>query len=79
MIKKLLFIGLVALSSCEKETCNCGTITDDKIFTTGNGLEYTLSIRNSCSDNVKTFYFDEQTWLEASVGENFCVTNEKSW
>lgn len=79
-MKKLLFIGLVALSSCKKEEfCNCGTITNDKIETTGSGLKYTLSIRNSCSDNIKTFYFDQETWFDANVGENFCVTNVKSW
>lgn len=79
-MKKLLLIGLVALSSCKKEKfCNCGTITDDKINTNGNEMIYTLSIRNSCSNNVKTFVFDQQTWYDNQVGSEFCLTNVDSW
>lgn len=80
MIKKLLFIGLVALSSCKKEKfCNCGTITDDKINTSGTTMVYTLSIKNSCSGNTKTFVFDQKTWYENQVGSEFCVYNIDSW
>lgn len=79
-MKKLLFIGLVALSSCKKEEfCNCGTITNDQINTTANGLQYTLSIENSCSGNTKTFVFDQQTWYNNQVGSEFCVYNVDSW
>jgi hypothetical protein len=79
-MKKLLFIGLVALSSCKKEEfCNCGTITNDNVNSTPNGLVYTLSIKNSCSGNTQTFIFDQQTWFDNQVGDDFCVYNVDSW
>ena len=80
-MKKVLFIGLVCLglTSCQKK-CNCGTITNDEITTDANGNScYTLTIRNSCSGNSKTWCFDYSVWFEGNVGENFCVTNETSW
>lgn len=79
-MKKLLFIGLVALSSCKKETCNCGEITNDEITYDVNGNScYSLTIRNTCSGNLKTWCFDYDVWFDANVGEDFCVTNENSW
>lgn len=84
-MKKVLFIGLVCLglTSCqkvEKETCNCGYITDDAITYDNNGNAcYSLTIRNSCTDNLKTFCFDQSVWMNAHVGENFCVTNQSGW
>ena len=75
------FIILFCLSffilSCEKEQedCNCGIITNDEII----GGEYTLSIRNDCTNNIETFVFSESVWFDAYVGERFCVTNVDSW
>jgi hypothetical protein len=80
-MKKVLFIGLASLSltSCSKE-CNCGTITNDKIILDANNNTcYTLTVRNSCSGNSKTWCFDYSVWFEGNVGENFCVTNVDSW
>mgnify|MGYP003681801294 CR=1 FL=1 len=76
-MKKLLSVLLISiiLIGCEKEDCSCGIITDDEIL---NGC-YSLTIRNDCSDNLKTFCFDYDVWLNNSVGDNFCVTNEDSW
>lgn len=79
-MKKILLIGLLALSSCKKEKfCNCGIITDDKINSNGSSMIYTLSIKNSCSGNTKTFVFDQQTWFDNQVGDEFCVYNIESW
>jgi hypothetical protein len=80
-MKKVLFIGLACLSltSCSKE-CNCGTITNDEIILDANNNTcYTLTVRNSCSGNSKTWCFDYSVWFEGNVGENFCVTNVDSW
>jgi hypothetical protein len=80
-MKKVLFIGLACLSltSCSKE-CNCGTITNDEIILDANNNTcYTLTVRNSCSSNSKTWCFDYSVWFEGNVGENFCVTNVDSW
>jgi hypothetical protein len=80
-MKKVLFIGLACLSltSCSKE-CNCGTITNDEIILDANNNTcYTLTVRNSCSGNSKTWCFDQSVWYDGNVGENFCVTNVDSW
>jgi hypothetical protein len=71
----ILFTMIVLVSSCEKQDCNCGVITDDQII----GGEYTLSIRNDCTNNVETFIFSYDVWFNAYVGEDFCVTNVESW
>jgi len=81
-MKKLFIIGMVGLvmSSCMKKQCNCGTITDDQITIDNNGNScYSLTVRNSCSGNTKTWCFDYSVWLDGNVGENFCVTNVESW
>ena len=80
MKKTILFIMLVAsvLVACKKEEeqkCNCGTVANDGV---DNGC-YWLEIRNSCSGNKKTWCFDQDVWMNAPVGSDFCVTNEPSW
>ena len=84
-MKKVLLILLLTtaiFSGCSNETttpssnsnCNCGTIAND-------GIDedcYWLEIRNSCSGNKKIFCFDQDIWIDAYVGENFCVANQ-SW
>lgn len=85
-MKKLLLGLLIVLSvglvSCEKDefedeqtSCTCGTIANDGI---DNGC-YWLEIRNSCSGNKKVFCFDQDVWLNAFVGESFCVSGVDSW
>ena len=84
-MKKVFIIAAIGLSltSCEKiekETCNCGYITNDQITFDANGNAcYSLTIRNSCTDNLKTWCFSQDVWMDANVGENFCVTNVDSW
>ena len=77
-MKKLLSVLLISiiLMGCEKEDCSCGVITNDEILENDC---YSLTIRNDCSDNYKTFCFDYDVWLNNSLGSNFCVTNEDSW
>jgi len=80
-MKKLLVILAVLFiaASCKKE-CNCGKIVNDEItFDNAGNTCYSLSIKNSCSGNVKTFCFDYNTWFDNHVGDDFCVTNEQSW
>lgn len=67
---------LITFSSCEKEECNCGVITNDEIL--ANNC-YSLTIRNDCSDNYETWCFDYDIWLDNAVGDDFCVTNVDSW
>jgi hypothetical protein len=79
-MKKLMMIIMLAigLTSCTKEEdkqCNCGTIANDGIT----GTCYWLEIRNDCSGNKKTFCFDQDVWMDAYVGSNFCVSNQGQW
>ena len=67
---------LLVFTGCEKEDCNCGVITNDEIL---DNNCYSLTIRNNCSDNYKTWCFDYDLWLNNPVGGDFCVTNEDSW
>ena len=80
-MKKVILILAVALTSCNKnETCNCGTITNDAITYDSNGNTcYSLTVKNSCSGNQKTFCFDQSVWMDGNVGEDFCVYNVESW
>ena len=78
-MKKVMMIMTVALlaMSCKKEevakVCNCGVIQSD------NAADYSVVIRNSCSNNNKTFYLSEGDWMNAYVGSNYCITNTTSW
>jgi hypothetical protein len=75
-----LAVALTILTSCNKnKTCNCGTIANDGVdYNNGNSC-YWLEIRNTCSDNKKKFCFDQDVWMDANVGEDFCVYNQGSW
>lgn len=81
-MKKLIIAAfLLGLMSCEKETvrptsaCNCGTIANDGI----DGNCYWIEIRNNCSKNKKKFCIDQDIWMDAHVGTNFCITNIDKW
>ena len=75
-MKKLLLIILpLTLFSCSEKECNCGTIANDGI----DGDCYWLEIRNSCTQNKKMFCFDQDVWMDAYVGDPFCVTGESEW
>lgn len=75
---------LFAFASCEKgkfcKNSTCGEIVNDDItFDDAGNACYSLSIKNNCSDNVKTFCFDYSTWFDGNVGEEFCVEGVSSW
>lgn len=80
-MKKLMMIMILAIGlvSCSKEEdnkqCNCGTIANDGI----DGSCYWLEIRNDCTNNKKKFCFDQDVWMNAYVGSNFCVSNQNQW
>jgi hypothetical protein len=85
-MKKLVTVVLLTVSmfACQKEEevkpCNCGVITDDAIEFDSNGnIFYTLTIKNDCSNNLGTYYFSQDVWMDAPVGSDFCVTNVSSW
>jgi len=73
---------LFVVIGCKKEVenCNFGTIANDGISTNSDGSScYWLEIRNTCTDNKKKFCFDEDIWMNAHVGEQFCVSNQPTW
>ena len=80
----IVVLMLFAFASCQKEklckNANCGEIVNDDITFDASGNPcYSLSIKNDCSGNVKTWCFEYSVWFNAPVGENFCVENVESW
>jgi len=84
MKKLVLVLGLVVSTvSCTKEivtpnnaqnqVCNCGLIVSDDVS------DYSVTIRNSCSGNLKKFYLLEGDWIHAHPGNDYCITNVTSW
>jgi hypothetical protein len=73
-MKKIIIIILL-FAGCQKETvkCNCGLILDD------NSSNFSILIRNDCSDNEKWFYLTKGDWMNAHVGNNYCITNVDNW
>ena len=68
---------VVSLVSCSKEQlgkkCNCGLITSDNVS------NYSVTIRNDCSGNYRTFTLTPGDWMNAFVGSNYCISNVSSW
>ena len=84
MKKLVLVLGLGLLAvSCKKEVvtpnntqnqvCNCGLIVSDDVS------DYSVTIRNSCSGNLKKFYLLEGDWINAHPGSDYCITNVTGW
>jgi hypothetical protein len=78
MKKVILMFAVATLFSCEKydtkpESCNCGMVVSDNVH------DYSVVIRNSCSENEKKFYLQEGDWMNAHPGSNYCITNVTSW
>ena len=80
-MKHIFNLSIIAIilifTSCTKDDCpsTCGTISDDGI----DGDCYWLEIRNECTDNKKTFCFDQDVWMDNFVGDSFCVTGVDPW
>jgi hypothetical protein len=77
-MKKVIF-GLaiiLSIASCKKEDvkqCNCGLVVSDDVS------NYSVVIRNNCSNNQQTFILQAGDWMNAYVGSNYCITNVSSW
>lgn len=71
----LLAIGLTLLASCKKDQkdCSCGFIKSD------DATDYSIIIRNECSDNSKKFYLTAGDWMNAHPGDYYCISNVTSW
>jgi hypothetical protein len=74
-MKKKILIFSIALTmlSCSKEPSSCGRIVSDNVH------EYSITIRNSNTNNLKTFYLTECDWMNAHPGDNYCITNTTQW
>ncbi|MBP6424530.1 MAG: hypothetical protein KA278_02280 [Flavobacterium sp.] len=74
MKKLIVLAGLViGMASCKKENCNCGVVQSDNVS------DYSVVIKNSCSENNKTFYLSESDWMKAYVGSDYCINDVDSW
>lgn len=77
MKKIIVAIAVVALlGSCKKEDegpCNCGIVQSD------NAQNYSVVIRNECTNNDKTFVLSQADWMNAHVGSRYCITNSGKW
>ena len=78
-MKKVILAILVvgSLASCSKEQlgakCNCGLITSDNVS------NYSVTIRNDCTNNYGTFVLTPGDWMNAYVGSKYCITNVSRW
>jgi hypothetical protein len=77
MKKTLLTVAsIVLLASCKKKEtapCNCGIIQSDNV------QDYSVVIRNECTNNEKTFYLSQGDWMNAHTGNRYCITNVDKW
>lgn len=75
MKKVILGLAIVlSIASCKKvQPCNCGQVVSDR------ASDYSVVIRNNCSDNEQRFTLDAGDWMNAIVGESFCITDVTSW
>jgi hypothetical protein len=77
MKKSILALAVVALiSSCKKKEelpCNCGIVQSDNV------QNYSVVIKNECTDNNKTFVLSQADWMNAHVGSRYCITNSGKW
>jgi hypothetical protein len=77
-MKKVIY-GLaiiLSIASCQKEDakqCNCGLVVSD------DASNYSVVIRNNCSNNQQTFTLLPGDWMNAYVGSNYCLSNVSSW
>jgi hypothetical protein len=79
---RYIIILLFVLAGCKDDSppnpsgkCNCGTIANDGI----SGSCFWLEIRNECSGNKKKFCIDQDVWITAHPGNDFCITNSNGW
>jgi len=80
MKKIIIALAVIGMIGCKKEekqpkqeNCNCGIIMSDNVS------DYSIEVKNDCSNNVKRFYLYEADWMKAHVGNRHCFTNVNSW
>ena len=78
MKKTVILLGvLISLNSCKKKEdtspCNCGIVQSDNV------QDYSVVIRNECSNNDKKFVLSQADWINAYVGSRYCITNSSKW
>ena len=86
MKKTILVLGVLAgLFSCTKDedlpepiemNCSCGTIISDDVEVSGELIEYSVRVRNNCTQNKRTFFLSESRWMSAFVGSDICFNKE---
>ena len=74
-MEKVILVALIFLASCSKEdtTCNCGKIISD------DPNDYSIVVRNSCSEHEKKFILNPGDWMTAYVGTDICISTVKNW
>jgi hypothetical protein len=75
MKKVILGLAIVlSIASCKKvQPCNCGTVISDR------ASDYSVVIRNNCSGSERRFVLEAGDWMNAIVGESFCLNDVSSW
>jgi hypothetical protein len=81
MKKAVIILGAILLVSCSKsdeaiiaqKDCNCGLIISDNV------QDYSVVIRNQCTQREKRFYLTQGDWVNAFVGTKFCISNVTTW
>ena len=77
-MKKVLLAMVIALTmiNCSPEDgldCNCGRIVSD------DAADYSVTIKNVCSGNLKRWTLAPSDWYYAYVGDDYCITNSTGW
>lgn len=75
MKKVILGLAIVlSIASCKKvQPCNCGLVVSDR------ASDYSVVIRNNCSGSERRFILDAGDWMNAIVGEDFCINDVTTW
>lgn len=83
MRKILIILGIATvLFSCTKDEdlpeptqtvqadCKCGKILSDDVS------DYSIRVRNNCTNNVEKFILEQGDWMTAYVGNDICFNKE---
>lgn len=75
MKKTILGLAIIlSIASCKKvQPCNCGVVMSDRVS------DYSVVIKNDCTNNEQRFILQPSDWMKAYVGEPFCLTDVTSW
>lgn len=74
----LLIMFIVSISSCGKSytksaipKCNCGKVIYDNV------IDYSITVQNTCSGNIRTFKLSRSEWLYAFIDSDYCTDSIK--